>query len=124
MKIICMDDTQRETEALRKRAQDVVPDAQIRTCRTPDEAVQTAKAEGCDVLLTEIDLGRNGTGGILAAERIKQINPKVNIIFVTVCSEYEHAARLLPMRISGYITKPYQTETLSHELHHLLYAVS
>lgn len=124
MKIICMDDTRREAETLRRRTQDIVPDAQIHACKTPDEAVQLAKAEGCDVLLTEIDLGRSGTGGILAAERIKRINPKVNIIFVTVCSEYEHAARLLPMRISGYITKPYQTETLSHELHHLLYAVS
>lgn len=124
LKIICMDDSISGVISLQQQVQSIIPNAQIYACVTPDNAVMQAEKNGCDVLLTEIDVGNSSTGGILTAERIKQINPRVNIIFLTVCSEYEHAARLLPMRISGYLTKPFHTDALSHELHNLRFAVS
>ena len=119
MKIICVDDSAMGADHMKKQVKEVVPDAQIYACVKPKDAVKQAKTDGCDVLLTEIVVGSGSTTGILMAERIKQINPRVNIIFVTLCSAYEHAARLLPMRISGYLTKPCQTKDLSYELHNL-----
>ena len=119
-----MDDSISGVISLQQQVQSIIPNAQIYACVTPDNAVMQAEKNSCDVLLTEIDVGNSSTGGILTAERIKQINPRVNIIFLTVCSEYEHAARLLPMRISGYLTKPFHTDALSHELHNLRFAVS
>ena len=119
MKIICVNDSAMSADNMQKQVQELIPDAQIYACVKPEDAVKQAKTDGCDVLLTEIDVGSGSTSGILMAECIKQINPRVNIIFVTLCSAYEHAARLLPMRISGYLTKPCRTEDLSYELHNL-----
>ena len=121
MKIICVDDSRLGLSSLQRRTRAAVPDAEIIPCRSPAEAVKQAKARGCDVLLTEIGIGRSAISGILLAWKMKEINPKVNIIFITICSIHEHAAQLLPLRISGYITKPYRQEQLAEEFAHLRY---
>ena len=82
-----------------------------------------ARSEGCDVLLTEIDLGGDKWEGLHLAEQVKSINPRVNIIFVTVCSEQECAEAVLRLRVSGFITKPYEPEALSEEFANLRYPI-
>ena len=123
MKIICVDDNRLGLSSLHRRTRTAVPDAEIILCRSPDEAMKQAKVQGCDVLLTEIGVGRSNVSGILLARQIKEVNPRVNIIFITVCSIHEHAAQILPLKISGYITKPYPQEQLAEEFAHLRYPV-
>ena len=60
---------------------------------------------------------------MLLAEEIKKINPKVNIIFVTVCGEREHAREVLKLKPSGYLTKPATQEQIMQELRELRYPV-
>ena len=50
------------------------------------------------------------------AEKVKKINPKVNIIFVTVCSENEHAKAVMRLKPSGYLTKEATNAQILEEL--------
>ena len=122
MNVICVDYGRLTLRGLRKTTQRVVPDARVFACRNIKEAVETARESGCDVLLTGIDMGANRNEGIELARRIKEINPRVNIIFVTVCAEWEHAREVIQLRPSGYVRKPYEQEQLAEEFKNLRYA--
>ena len=100
----------------------IVPEADIHFCRDPNKALILAETEGCDVLLTGIDMGAARDEGIHLAEKVKRLNPRVNIIFVTVCEAREYANRIIPLRPSGYIRKPYEPQQLAREFANLLYA--
>ena len=100
----------------------IVPEADIHFCRDPNKALILAETEGCDVLLTGIDMGGGKTEGIRLARTIQEINPRVNIIFVTICGEWEHAAAIFQLRPSGYVRKPYESQRLAEEFANLRYA--
>ena len=51
-------------------------------------------------------------------------NPKVNIIFVTICSESEHAKDVMRLKPSGYLTKEATSEQILEELQNLRYPVA
>jgi YesN/AraC family two-component response regulator len=78
------------------------------------------KDNGCDVLITEIEMG--GIGGLILARSVQKQNPKVNIIFLTVCDEKEHAREVFNIRPSGYLLKPATQEQLAYELNNLRHA--
>ena len=82
-------------------------------------AEEYAEKFGCDVLLCEINPPR--LEGLFLAEKIKNINPKVNIIFVTVCSESEHAKAVMRLKPSGYLTKEATSAQILEELQNLRY---
>lgn len=102
---------------------EVAPEAEIRSCREPRDAVAIARAEGCDVLMTEMEFGRRLTEGVDLAREIKKINPHVNIIFVTGCSERDCPKTLFRLRISGFVSKPYEPSSFEEEFANLRYAV-
>ncbi|MEG1145667.1 MAG: response regulator, partial [Clostridium sp.] len=60
--------------------------------------------------------------GIALAKHLKQVNPKVNIIFVTAYKKY--AMEALSLHSSGYVMKPATKEKIEHELEYLRYPVS
>ena len=122
MKIFCVDGGLSDRIRLKRRAKAIMPDAEICSCKSPKAALERAAAEGCDVLLTEIEFGERQYTGIDLAEEIKKMNPRVNIIFVTACPEKENAYRLFELRISGYLTKPYQVQELEEEFQNLRYS--
>jgi two-component system response regulator YesN len=62
--------------------------------------------------------------GLTLAKQVKQINPKVNIIFLTVCDEREHAKEVFRLKPSGYLVKPANPEQLEVELTNLRYFAS
>ena len=91
-------------------------------CLNVNEAAETARNYGCDVLLTGIDVGKNKTGGIELARRVKETNPRVNIIFITVYPEWEFAKDVLQLRASGYVRKPFSPAELKNEFENLRYS--
>jgi two-component SAPR family response regulator len=121
--VICVEDSLLTVCALQQTTQQIAPDARVFACLTVAEAVETARENGCDVLLTEIDMGKNGTGGIELARQIKEINPRVNIIFITVYPEREYAKDVLRLRASGYVRKPFSAAELKKEFDNLRYSV-
>ena len=120
MTIVCVDDYSIALNGLTRSIRSILPDARIVTFMSVDDALYFVKDNGCDVLITEIEMG--GIGGLLLARSVQQVNPKVNIIFLTVCDAKEHAREVFNIRPSGYLVKPATKEQLEYELNNLRYA--
>ena len=120
MTIICVDDHPIMLKGLLRSIQELVPNAIIGAYSNADEAIAFAKDRGCDVLISEIELA--GVDGLMLAKNIKKLNSEVNIIFLTVCDEKEHAKDVMKIKPSGYLVKPAKQEQLAYELNNLRYA--
>ena len=70
-------------------------------------------------MISEIEL--SGVDGLTLAKKVKKMNSQVNIIFLTVCDEKEHAKEVLRIKPSGYLLKPAKKEQLELELNNLRY---
>ena len=122
MTVVCVNDHPIMLGGLTKNVRQLLPDASIGTFESAEEALDCMKENGCDILISEIELC--GTDGLILAKESKKINPNVNIIFFTVCDEKEHAKEVLGIKPSGYLVKPAKQEQLEAELTHLRYHVS
>ena len=122
MTIVCVDDHPIMLKGLSIYIRQLLPDAIIGTFSRGDEALEFAKENGCDILISEIELC--GVDGLTLAKKIKKMNPKVNIIFLTVCDEKEHAKEVFMIKPSGYLVKPANKEQLEAELNNLRYHAS
>jgi DNA-binding NarL/FixJ family response regulator len=109
-------------QSLRENAISAFPMADVQSFSAAGAALGYAEKNGCDVLLCEINPPR--LDGLFLAEKIKNINPKVNIIFVTVCSESEHAKAVMRLKPSGYLTKEATNGQILEELRNLRYPVA
>ena len=123
MNVICVEDSLLALCVLQQKTQQIAPGASVFACLNVNEVAETARKYGRDVLLTGIDVGKNETGGIELARQIKEINPRVNIIFITVFPERDYAKDVLQLRVSGYVRKPFSSEELKKEFDNLRYAV-
>ena len=122
MNVLCVERDIFQLGSMKREVKRIVPDARVTVCRSPRKAAELAGAEGCDVLLTGIDMGAGKAEGIRLARTIKEINPRVNIIFITICGEWEHAEAIFRLRASGYVRKPYEPSQLAEEFANLRYA--
>jgi DNA-binding NarL/FixJ family response regulator len=120
MTVVCVDDHPIMLSGLMNSVQQLLPDASIGAFGSADEAIGFAQENGCDVLISEIEL--SGVDGLTLAKRLKTLNPKVNIIFLTVCDEKEHAREVFNLKPSGYLLKPAKKEQLELELNNLRYS--
>ena len=121
MVIVCFDNTPIMLQSLRENASNAFPHADVQSFLTTDPALSYAEKFGCDILLCEINPPR--LEGLFLAEKIKRIHPKVNIIFVTVCSESEHAKEVMRLKPSGYLTKEATDAQVMEELRNLRYPI-
>ena len=121
MTIVCVDNTPIMLQTLKENADKAYPHADVRTFLSAEAALEYAESFGCDVLLCEINPPR--LEGLFLAEKVKNINPRVNIIFVTVCSESEHAKEVIQLKTSGYLTKEATSAQILDELRNLRYPV-
>lgn len=122
MIIVCVDNTPIMLQSLKENADKAYRCADVQTFLNADSALDYVKTFGCDVLLCEINPPR--LEGLFLAEKVKEINPKVNIIFVTVCSESEHAKAVMRLKPSGYLTKEATSAQILEELQNLRYPVA
>ena len=120
MTIVCVDDHPIMLKGLSVHIRQLLPDATIGAFANAEEAMDFARENGCDVLISEIEL--DGVDGLALAQGIKNLNSKVNIIFLTVCDEKEHAREVMRIKPSGYLVKPAKKEQLEFELNNLRYS--
>ena len=121
MRIVCVDDHPIMLQGLAQNVRQILPDANIYSFERADEALSFMNENGCEILISEIELC--GTDGLTLAKMVKNLNPRVNIIFLTVCDEKEHAREVLKIKPSGYLVKPAKREQLEFELKNLRYCV-
>lgn len=116
MKIIHVDTNKYALDAMREELPQIITNAELHCFKHPEPALAYAKAEGCDILMTEVELWTDKFGGVKLAKEIQALDPQVNIIFVTVCDEYEVTAELSGLRVSGFISKPWKIDELAAAL--------
>lgn len=83
MNVLCVDQDRTKLRQMKRDAKEIVPDARIAACRDPSRAERLAREKGCDVLLTDTVFDGLNWDGVMLAERIQRVNPRVNIIFIT-----------------------------------------
>ena len=119
MKILCVDDEALMLQMLEMAIREAQPDADVLAFDEPEDLLDEAKANGCDIAF--LDIHMSGMTGVELAKELKGVNPKMNIIFVTGFSEYTGDA--MRLRASGYIMKPVTAEAVKEELSELRFPI-
>lgn len=120
MTIVCVDDHPIMLKGLAQSIEQILPEACVTAFDNATAALDFVREQGCDILICEIELC--GVDGLMLANTVKKLNPQVNIIFLTVCDEKEHAREVLKIKPSGYLVKPATKEQLALELNNLRYS--
>ena len=102
MRILCVDDEEMMLQMLEMSVREARPEAEVIGYEDADDLLADAEKNSCDIAF--LDIHMRGMNGVEVAKRLKQINPKMNIIFVTGFSEYTGEA--MKLHASGYIMKP------------------
>lgn len=116
MTIIYVDTNKFARSEMQEQITAIEPKAELYCFDRPEIALEFARKQGCDVLLTEIEVWSETFGGIRLAKAIKENNPDVKTIFVTVCNENEVARELKEIEYSGFLSKPWAKEELASAL--------
>ena len=119
MRILCVDDEPLMLKMLEMAVRGAKPDADIDVFEEPEDLLDDAKQNGCDIAFLDIHMG--GMTGVELAKELKAVNPKMNIIFVTGFSEYTGDA--MKLHASGYIMKPVTKEAVEEELSDLRFPI-
>lgn len=119
MTIVALDDEENSLKHLYNTIIKVVPDAVVVPYLKQKGALDYVSNNNVDVIFS--DIAMPGMDGIEFAKVIKNVNPKINIIFVTGFSEY--AGKAFSVYPSGYINKPVNEEDIKRELDNLRYPV-
>ena len=119
MRILCVDDERLALQMLEQSIQKAKPDAEVLAFKFQDELIDEAAQNGCDVAF--LDIHMRGMNGVEVAKKLKEINPRMNIIFVTGFSEY--AGDAMRLHASGYIMKPVTKEKVAAELEELRFPI-
>ena len=119
MKILAVDDEALALEMLTEAIEEAVPDAELKAFQKPSQLLAEAQQNGCDVAF--LDIHMRGITGVKLAKKLKEVNPKMNIIFVTGFDEYTGDA--MRLRASGYIMKPVTAEKIAEEMEELRFPI-
>ena len=119
MTVVCVDDHPIMLSGLTETVKQLLPGASISAFAKATDAFAFVKNHNCEILICEIEL--SDMSGLTLAKQIKNIHPEVNIIFLTVCDEKEHAREVMRIKPSGYLVKPAKKEQLEAELKNLRY---
>ena len=92
MRILCLDDEPLALKMLEAAIRETKSDAEVTAFRKQADLLEDAKQNGCDVAF--LDIHMRGMNGVEVAKRLKEINPKMNNIFVTGFSDYNGDAML------------------------------
>ena len=119
MTIICADPSPISLFRMEQLIRRILPACSVHLCKKSETAIQAAKEDGCDVLITEIDFGRKKGEGIELASRILDLFPFANVIFATSAPVRDYAPLIMRIKYSGYLTKPFAVEELEREFKNL-----
>ena len=115
MYILATDDEQSALNILMGSINEAVPCATVHGFRNPLEALEFVKETKCEVAFLDIQMRE--MSGIVLAKKLKEINPKINIVFVTGYSQYANEA--FALHASGYVYKPVTAEKIINEMENL-----
>ena len=115
MKTISVDDRQLAVNAMVETLKELDPEGSHAGLISAEEALSFAKTHPLDVAFLDIEMP--GMNGLVLAKKMKELQPQINIVFVTGHMEYAFDAHKL--FASGYLIKPADTEDVAQVLHNL-----
>ena len=115
MNIVIVDDEQIICAGMVKMVQSIQPKADVRGFTEATEALEYLRSSTCDVVFLDIQMP--DINGLDFARRIKRMQPRCNVVFVTAYSEY--AGEAWKVHASGYVLKPVTRERLAEEMKEL-----
>ena len=119
MKILLVDDEKLQLLRLEETVKKVLPEAELLSYSNPLKAFEENEKEQIDIAFLDIEMP--GLNGIALAKKLKGVNPKINIIFVTAYNNY--AMEAMKMHASGYVSKPVSGEKIKEEVEGLRFPV-
>ena len=115
MNILAIDDNVLALEELVSSIKEACPNDEIHGFSKPSELLDFAKENVCDIAFLDIEMW--GMNGIEVAQKLKEINGKTNIVFVTGYSKY--ALDSYTVKASDYVMKPVTKEAVKNALENL-----
>jgi len=115
MNIIAVDDEYLQLIDLEFAIKEAVPEASVLSFENPLIAADFGSENHIDVAF--LDINMPGLNGIDLAKKLKESNPKVNIVFATGYDDY--AKESYSVKASDYLTKPIKAEAVKTSLKHL-----
>lgn len=94
------------------------PGAKVLHFRLPSEALLYAAEQTVDTAFLEMETPQ--MHGLILAKKLQQLNPRINIIFVSATDSY--ATDAWKLHASGYLLKPVRREWIARELQMLRYS--
>lgn len=119
MNILAVDDEFYALKLIEQAIRESVSGAVLYLCDEPQSAIETARKNKIDVAFLDIHMPE--MSGIELAKALKDINPKINIIFATGFSE--HMKDAIDLRSSGYLLKPVTAAAVKTEIENLRHPV-
>ncbi len=115
MNTLTVDDRQLAVNALVGTLKEINPEGNHVGLISPDEAIAYLRDHPVDVAFLDVEMPK--MNGLLLAQEMTLIQPKINIVFVTGYSEYALDAHAL--YASGYLMKPADREDVEKCLNNL-----
>lgn len=117
MKVLVVDDETGSLNLTVLAVKQSMPDAEIDSFELPTDAWEAVQEKKYDFAFLDVEMPE--MNGLTLAKKIKSIQPKVNIFFVTAYREYGFEA--FGVHASAYLLKPVCREDIEEELSHLRY---
>ena len=119
VRVIAVDDERIILSGCIRELESVLPSAEIRGFQRAQDALDFVKANSVQIAFLDIEL--RYANGLDLARNLLEVNPTLNIIFLTSYAEYmEDAWKLYA---SGFVRKPLTRERVLEELSHLRHPV-
>ena len=119
MKILLVDDEKLQLLRLEEAVKKVLPEAEVFPYSNPVKAFEENKEKQIDIAFLDIEMP--GLNGVSLAKKLKSVNPKINIIFVTAYDNYAREA--MKIHASGYVSKPVSPAKVKEEVEGLRFPV-
>ena len=110
MRILIADDHTVVRKGLRQIILEAFPSADIEEVGDAESLVRQAMAEQWDVVIT--DLSMPGRSGLDALHQLKQLQPKLPVLILSIHPEEQYAIRVLKAGAAGYLSKDAASEEL------------
>ncbi len=117
MNILTVDDDKKSLNKISGFLKELVPDSTCVECDSSLAALAQAREEEFDVAFLDINMPE--LSGTDLGEYLIELNPFINIIYLTEHREYGYEA--MKQHASGYLLKPASTQEIKKELDSLRY---
>ena len=119
MNFFVIDDEKFALDRMVRELKTAAPNAEVFAFSDPNALLEAARETPCEVAFLDVRMG--SMTGVELAKKLKELMPKLNIIFVTGYDEYANEA--MKMHASGYLMKPVTAEDIKEELQDLRYPI-